>query len=126
MTRRQLGRLAAGSALLQKKAAGATAKYTGALDGFEDKVDAAAFDPVLYGKKLYESARLELTFRATTRKEAEAWQQRLRVKLTELLGGFPSERIALKPETLEVREFPQYRREKLIFRSKPGMYVLAY
>lgn len=126
MTRRQLGRLAAGSALLQKKVAGATAKYTGALDGFEDKVDAAVFDPVLYGKKLYESARLEMTFRASTRKEVEAWQKRLRVKLTELLGGFPAERIPLKPETLEVREFPQYRREKLIFRSKPGLYVLAY
>jgi len=126
VTRRQLGRLAAGAAMLQKTAASATGKYTGALDGFEDKVDVAEFDPVLYGRKLYESSRLELTFRAGNRKQAEAWQKRLRAKLAELLGGFPAERIELKPETLEVREFPQYRREKLIFRSKPGMHVLAY
>ena len=126
MTRRQLGRLAAGTALLQKAAGAAPAKYTGALDGFEDKVNGAEFDPVLYGKKLYEQARLELTFRAANRRQAEAWQKRLRAKLTELLGSFPSTRVDLQPETLEVREFPRYRREKVIFRSKPGMHVLAY
>jgi dienelactone hydrolase len=126
MTRRQLGRLAAGTALLQKTTAAATAKYTGALDGFEAKVDAAAFDPVRYGRTLYESARLELTFRSSNRKQAEAWQKRLRVKFTELLGGFPASRIDLQPETLEVREFPRYRREKLVFRSNPGAHVLAY
>jgi light-regulated signal transduction histidine kinase (bacteriophytochrome) len=41
MTRRQLGKLAAGAALLQKsRMAGAEDHYTGALDGFEGKVNA--------------------------------------------------------------------------------------
>jgi dienelactone hydrolase len=42
------------------------------------------------------------------------------------LGGFPAQRAALQPQTLEVREFPGYRREKVAFQSRPGMYVLAY
>jgi len=126
MTRRQLGQLAASAALLGKTRARAATGYTGALDGFENKVDAASFDPVLYTRKLYESARLEMTFRATSRKQAEAWQKRLRTKLTELLGGFPATRVDPRPETLEVREFPAWRREKLVFQSKPGAAVLAY
>src|SRR5215472_15258176 len=125
MTRRQLGRLAAGAAMLQNRPAAAS-KYTGALDGLEDKVDGARFDPVLYTRKLYESAPLEMTFRATNRKQAEAWQKRLRGKVTELLGGFPATRPPLAAETLEVREFPGYRREKFVFTSRPGMGVLAY
>jgi dienelactone hydrolase len=32
----------------------------------------------------------------------------------------------MKPETLEVREFPRYRREKFVFESRPGMIVLGY
>jgi hypothetical protein len=40
MTRRQLGKPAAAAALLQKsRAQGAEGRYTGALDGVEDKVD---------------------------------------------------------------------------------------
>src|SRR6516162_6617365 len=126
MTRRQLGRLAAGAALLQKSPARAASNYTGALDGFESKVDAASFDPVLFTRELYQSARLEMTFNATTRKQAETLQKRLRVKLAELLGGFPKTRVELEPQTLETREFPRYRREKVVFRSKPGTAALAY
>ena len=54
MTRRELGKLAAaGSAALLPTAppaarAGAQNKYGGPLEGAEDKVDAGAFDPVLY------------------------------------------------------------------------------
>ena len=125
MTRRQLGQLAAGAALLGQSPARA-AKYTGALDGFEEKIDPAAFDPVLYSRKLYESARLEMTFRGGTRKQVEAWQKRLRAKVAELIGGFPAARVDLRPQTLETREFPGYRREKLVFQSKPGAAVLAY
>ena len=87
------------------------------MDGFESKVEATTFDPVLYTRKLYESAPLRMTFQAQNRKQAEAWQKRLRVKITELLGGFPANALALKPQTLEVREFPAYRREKFVFRK---------
>jgi hypothetical protein len=39
---------------------------------------------------LYESAPLRLTFSAQSRKQAEAWQKKLRAKLIELLGPFPA------------------------------------
>ena len=121
MTRRQLGQLAGASLL-----AAQPPQYTGALDGYEDKVDRQGFDPVRYGRKLYESAPLRMTFRAADRRQAEAWQKRLRPKLTEVLGGFPAERAPLQPETLEVREFPNYRREKFVCQSRPGLWVLGY
>jgi len=38
-------------------------------------VDLKTFDPVLFSRRLYESAPLRLTFRAQTRKHAEAWQK---------------------------------------------------
>jgi len=129
MTRRDLGKLAvAGTALLPARhaQAQAPAKYTGALDGFDNQVDAAAFDPVLFSKKLYESAPLRMTFRAENRRQAELWQKRLRTKLTELLGGFPAERAPLEARTLETREYPGYRREKFVFQSRAGAWVLGY
>ena len=73
----------------------------------------------------YKSAPLRLTFRATNQAEAEAWQRELRAKLTELLGGFP-DKTALRPETLEVRQYPGYRRERVIFHSRPGVAVVGY
>jgi dienelactone hydrolase len=118
--------MAAAAAALPQIPAGAQSAYTGPLDRFTEKVDAMAFDPVAFTRKLYESAPLRLTFRAQDRKQAEAWQRKLRPKIAELLGGFPAERSPLKPETLEVREFPGYRREKLVFQSRPGSYVLGY
>jgi dienelactone hydrolase len=101
-------------------------KYAGPLEGFADKVDAAAFDPVLYTRILYESAPLRLTFRAQNRKQAEAWQKRLRTKIAVLLGGFPAQRAALRPQTFETRDFPANRREKFVFESRPGLFVLGY
>jgi dienelactone hydrolase len=127
MTRRQLGKLAAAAALLQKsRAQGAEGRYTGALDGVEDKIDAESFDPVVFSRKLYESAPLTMTFRAETRNQAEAWQNQLRAKATELVGGFPAKGGALHAQTIEVREFAKYRREKFIFESRRGLAVLAY
>lgn len=127
MTRRELGKLAAAGsmALLPGARAFGEGKYGGPLEGFESKVDVAGFDPVLYTRKLYESAPLRMTFRAENRKQAEAWQKRLRAKITELLGGFPA-REALGAQTLEVRDFPNYRRERFVFQSRPGMLVLGY
>jgi dienelactone hydrolase len=129
MTRRELGKLAAagGAALLQKdRPLKAENKYTGALDGLETKVDVKSFDPVGFTHKLYESAPLRMTFRAQNRKQAESWQKQFRAKLTELVGGFPSVRTPLQAQTLEVREFPAYRREKFLIESRPGLAVLGY
>ena len=128
MTRRDLGRIAlAGAAALDKlPAQDKPLHYTGALDGCENKVDAAGFDPVLYTKELHDAAPLQMTFRATTLAETEAWQRALRAKVAELVGGFPAERAPLQAQTLEVREYPAYRREKFVFESRPGVWVLGY
>lgn len=128
MTRRDLARLAAAAAALFRRQplSAAPAKYTGALDGFESKVDLAAFDPVVYTLKAHDAAPLRLTFRARNRQQAEAWQQQLRPKIAELVGGFPATRIPLQPQTLEVKDYPNYRREKFVFHSSPGVDVLGY
>src|SRR5712691_12727880 len=116
MTRRELARLAAAAAL-RPQARVRAATYTGALDGAEAKLDLKNFDPVLFSRRLYESAPLRLTFSAQNRKQAEAWQKKLRAKLLELLGPLPVSSPSLNAQTLEVREFPGYRREKFIFES---------
>jgi dienelactone hydrolase len=124
LSRRELGMAALGGATLI--GAQALVKYTGALDGLESKVDLKAFDPVYWTVKRHDAAPLRLTFHATTRKEAEAWQRKLRAKLIELVGGFPAARGPVRCETLEVREFPKYRREKFWFESRPGVALLGY
>jgi dienelactone hydrolase len=127
MTRRRLGQVVAGgAALLPQAARGAEGPYRSALDGFESKVQAAAFDPVRYSRTLYDAAPLRMTFSAKTAKQAAEWQKRLRAKVVELIGGFPAKRVPLEAVTLEVREFPAYRREKVVFHSQPGLHVLAY
>ncbi len=126
MTRRDLGRLAAAGALAAQSAQSAVSTYKGPLDGLEDKVNPVDFDPVAFTHQRYRSAPLKLTFRSTTRKDAEAWQKKLRSRLIDLAGGFPVERTPLKPQTLEVRDFPRYTREKFVFYSRPGVGVLGY
>src|SRR6266481_4767661 len=123
MTRRDLAKLAAGAAMAPQVRA---ATYTGALDGSEAKVDLNNFDPVAFSRHLYESAPLRLTFRAQTRKQAEAWQKKLHAKLLELVGPFPQSSPSLNAQTLDLREFPGYRREKFVFESSPGLHVLGY
>jgi dienelactone hydrolase len=67
-----------------------------------------------------------MTFHATNKADAELWQRELRVKIVELLGGFPPGGGVVKAETTEVRDFSDYRRERLMFESKPGVGVQAY
>jgi dienelactone hydrolase len=122
ISRRELALAAMGGAALK----GQTKKYSGALDGAESKVDAKQFDPVAWTLDRQHAAPLKLTFQAKNRRQAEAWQRQLRAKVTELVGGFPDARPPLRPQTLEVREFPGYKREKFIFQSRPGVGVLAY
>jgi hypothetical protein len=62
-----------------------------------------------------------MTFKRRAPRRAERWQQKLREKVTELIGGFPAKKVALNAQTLEVREFPGYRREKFIFTSREGL-----
>jgi len=114
-TRRDLAKAAVAGAALAPLAKAA-----------ETNVPKPEFDPVHWTLESYKEAPLKLTFSAQNKTEAEAWQRRFRAKLTELVGGFPHERVALQPETVETREFPGYVREKFVFHSRPGVAVAGY
>jgi hypothetical protein len=127
MTRRDLARLSTAAALApRRRSQAAPAKYASALDGLDSQLDLSTFDPIAYTLKLHDAALLRLTFRATTRRQTEAWQKQLRAKLIELIGGFPEKATPLQPQTLEVKTFSGYRREKFAFQSRPGLGVLGY
>ena len=130
LSRRQLVRLAAGLTAARAVRLGAqtpvSSAYVGPLTGLTQDLSDRRFDPVAYTRDLYAAAPRRLRFRARTRREAEAWQKALRSKLTELIGGFPTERTPLRPITLETRTFPGYRREKIVWDSRPGVSVLGY
>lgn len=122
MSRRQLALAALTPAL-----PAAEPVYKSALDGFESKVDEDSFDPVIYARKRYDQMPLRLTFPgAKNARQVEAWQKRLRETLFDLVGAFPHTRDLLKPQTLEVREFPAYRREKFVVETRPGVGLLGY
>ncbi len=128
VSRRDLGRLAAG--VMAGRAAGAAAQgrssYIGPLTGVTAGIDGRGFDPVAYARERYAAAPRRLRFAVTTRADAAAWQKNLRAKLIELLGDFPAARPPLRPAVLESRSFAGYRREKIVFDSRPGVAVLAY
>ena len=138
VSRRELGTVVAGLAVARvlsasspvdaqgQAPAASGSSYTGALTGVDQGIGDRGFDPVAFTRELYAAAPRRLRFQARTRKEAEAWQGTLRAKLTELVGGFPAQRQPLRPVTLEKRTFPGYRREKIVFDSRPGVSVLAY
>ncbi|MBI3696982.1 MAG: acetylxylan esterase, partial [Acidobacteria bacterium] len=127
LSRRDLARVAAGALAAQAAPAQTASNYVGPLTGVETASTAdRRFDPVAYTLDLYAAAPRKLRFQAANAKQAEAWQKKLRAKLTELVGGFPAQRDPLRPVTLETREFPGYRREKVVFDSRKGVSVLAY
>jgi dienelactone hydrolase len=136
LSRRELAQIVAGMAASRAIPARAYAQaaaqgtaglaYIGPLTGVDHGIEDRHFDPVAHTLDLYAAAPRKLRFQARTRTQAEAWQKRLRAKLTELIGGFPADRPPLRPATLETRAFRGYRREKVVFDSRPGVSVLAY
>jgi dienelactone hydrolase len=127
LSRRALARLgSAAAAAAALPAQEATNNYKGPLTGVEQKTAGRVLDPLPFALRLLDSAPRQMQFSARNQKDAVKWQGRLRTKVTELLGGFPTERSALQPITLEVKEFPDYRREKVLFDTRDGASVLAY
>ena len=114
LTRRNLAKTALATSVLAPLAVGGTV------------MPKTEFDPVHWTLESYKSAPLKLTFNARNKSEAERWQMELREKLVELVGGFPEQRVALQPQTIETRDFPGYRREKFVFTSRPGVAVAGY
>jgi len=125
LNRRQFG-LAAAALSSAAAAPAAETVYSGALDGLEGKVSMPAFDPVAWTMERHARAPMALTYKPANKRSTEAWQKKLRVKVQELIGGFPKDKTPLQPVTLEVRDFPTYRREKFVIQTQPGMAQLGY
>jgi len=83
-------------------------------------------DTMSYSMRAYGENRPAMAFDSKTLGEAEVWQKKLRRKLVTLLGGFPRERVPLRPRSLGIDEFDGYTRETVLFRSRKGMSVFAY
>jgi dienelactone hydrolase len=126
MTRRQMAMAAAAAAAAGEASAAETGKYGGPLDGLESKVRAGDFDPVAWTMARHAKAPLSMTYAGGSKSAVEAWQKKLRGKVAELVGGFPKAKTPLEPQTLEVRDFPGYRREKFVITTQPGMALLGY
>src|SRR5688572_2187007 len=109
LSRREMAQLTAGAALARtlgvKAQAPDSSEYIGPLTGVTHGLEDRRFDPVAFTHELYAAAPRRLRFQARTRGDAERWQQTLRAKVIELVGGFPSERPALRPIVLEKRKF---------------------
>src|SRR5207245_2287560 len=121
VSRRELAQMVAGlgtasaARAVPLAAQPAASGYIGPLTGVTSGIDDRRFDPVAYTRDRYSAAPRRLRFQARTRAQAGEWQQTLRAKVTELIGGFPSDRQPLRPVTLDTRAFGGYRREKIVF-----------
>lgn len=102
------------------------AAYQGPVTGLEARAAARQLDSLDFTRDEYRTGRLRMRFRARTREQAAAWQKQLREKLVDLLGGLPAARGRLAPEIWETRSFDGYRREKVVFQSRPNLTVFAY
>jgi dienelactone hydrolase len=99
-------------------------QYRGPLG--ESEVNSRQLDSLQFSLSMYENIRPSMSFAATNKVAAGEWQRRARRKLTELLGGFPSARVALQVRVLERKKFDGYTREKIIFQSRENLSVFGY
>jgi dienelactone hydrolase len=88
--------------------------------------DRPDLDPVAWTLQQYDQAPLKMTYKPGNQKATIAWQHEFRTKLGELVGAFPKQRVPLQPEVFETREFATFRRERIVFQSRPGSAVSAY
>jgi dienelactone hydrolase len=83
-------------------------------------------DPQAYRAARAAEAAQEMVWRKQSMDKMRAWQNTLRARLR-ITIGLPREGAhPLQPRVTETREFPQYRRETVIFQSRPGVEVFAY
>ncbi|MGO9241723.1 MAG: alpha/beta hydrolase family protein [Bryobacteraceae bacterium] len=131
ISRRQLAlaALAASSSTsMPKKTAAAPPEtaYGGPLEKFSGKYQPADFDSLAYSRERWKESPRALRFQAHSKKEAVAWQKKLRARVAECLGEFPKTHCALNARTLEAQDLATHRREALLFDSRPGLSVFGY
>ena len=109
---------------LQQISGSPQGQYSGPLN--DSEVTDRQLDSLAFSHSTYEGIKPSMSFSATNEVAALAWQRRVRRKLTELLGGFPSTRVPLKARVLEKKRFNGYVREKVIFQSRDNLSVFGY
>ncbi|PYT09853.1 MAG: acetylxylan esterase [Acidobacteria bacterium] len=92
----------------------------------DSDVTGRQLDSLQFSLSSYEGIEPSMSFTATNEAAARLWQKRVRRKLTELLGGFPSARVALQARIFEKKKFNSYTREKIVFQSRDNLSVFGY
>ncbi len=85
-----------------------------------------ALDSKAFCLSEYDAIVQSLTFTATNRADAEAWQQRARQRLIERMGGLPATRVPLNAQVLETTDCGSYMREKIVFDTRHNLSALGY
>jgi dienelactone hydrolase len=100
--------------------------YGGPLEKFSGQFQPADFDSLAYSRERWKESPRALRFNARSKKDAVAWQRKLRARVAGCLGEFPKTRCPLNARTLEVKDLATHRREALRFDSRSGLSVFAY
>lgn len=95
-------------------------------DVFGTAPAARALDSKAFCLSEYDAIERSLSFAATNRADADAWQQRARQRLVERLGGLPATRAPLNAEVLESTDCGPYVREKIVFDTRRNLSALGY
>lgn len=84
------------------------------------------FDSQEFCLAVYDDIQHALAFDAHDAASARAWQAKARAKIVELLGGFPSTRVDLRPEVIEQIDFGDYTRERVVFDTREHLTAVGY
>jgi dienelactone hydrolase len=117
-------RLTTSEAFSQNQTAASPSQYRGPLADFD--LNDREFDSLQFCLSSYEQVKPSMSFSANNEASARAWQKQVRSKLVELLGGFPSHRVALHARVLEKKDMGGYTREKIIFQTRDNLSVFGY
>ena len=79
-----------------------------------------------YLAKLYSEKSRKFGLKAENALEYDLWKSELRIKLIELLGMNSMISCDLSPKIVESRKFSEYRRDKVIIQTEPGVWMPLY
>ena len=79
-----------------------------------------------YYERLYLKLEPAFAYKCRTILEHKKWERKFRVKLRQLLGGFPKTKCPLNAKVVDRVKLKAYTREKIIYQSIDGVFVSAY
>jgi dienelactone hydrolase len=116
-----------GLPLVTASASSASAPSTaGAEVAIEPALAARHLDSKEFCLSEYDALKPALSFTATTPSASRRWQDRVRPRFIQRLGGFPSRRAPLNAEILETKDLGGYTREKIVFDTRENLSTIGY